>query len=337
MSVLSDLPHGTLTAVPTSCESLTTLRILVGDSNDRELVRTRCAHPVRYAPHLCNKCVLCQSSHHKGRSSCSDAWLNVMHFGVGVLGCYNVDAAWGSSSEPWHNDTRKRIAALLTPLLLSPAAATFGRIVVSLHSGLWDVAATRECGAKIAQSFLHTPDEWLTNARHHLPGGLNDVVAALPTTVHRLIHRPYLWRTIPLTCRSLSGGEDAAELIAAVSTLGVRLACQEPDRLTLVDWRTLSCTAFTQASSLQPDGVHFQDGAYDLFAAAMQLLQLQLHHNASTNGSTATSDEACSHPSASQPRCECRLCTEFVAFPWSIGRGSSQDLCRWWSRHHPGS
>ena len=319
--MLSELPNGTLTSAPCRGASL---NVLIGDSIDRELVRSRCASPVRYAPAVCAKCVVCNSD------QCgTDAWVNIMHFGIGLRGCQHNDRPWGTSEQEVH-DARSRVASLLKPLLASPAASTFSRIVISLHSGAWDVLTSKECGANITDALLRTPGEWLKNAAYHLVDGVSAVLDKLPPATAHLVRRPLLWRTMPLICRSFKAGEDASELFHAASILGVRLACRHG--LTIVDMRTLSCTDALH-SKLLSDGTHFTDAAYTVMAAELQRrARTRLD---GTGGDAAEVARFCSDPSASQSRCECRLCKKYAAFTWSLGRATTQASCNLYQRHHP--
>ena len=287
-SMLAELPNGSLQPAP--CPS-SSLRILIGDSIDRELVRTRCSHPVLYDPQRCAKCVLCNPAR------CGeDAWLNVMTFGLGIYGCDHVDQHWAPNKEA--RGTSTRIQTLLRPLLASKSAATYGQIVLSLHSGAWDVLATKEC-RNISHALLAAPNVWFAAAQAELMGAVDGVLATAPPTVARLVQRPLLWRTAPLICRSFAGGEDASELFVAVSALGVQFACRAS--LQLVDWRSLSCRRF-HAGHLLADGTHYVTEAYDAMAREMR---------------EPSSTRACG---AVQPRCECQLCTSYTAFSWRLGR-----------------
>ena len=199
------LPTGSLSAAP--CPGMT-LHVLIGDSIDREVVRSRCDNPVVYDPKHCAKCALCNSQR------CGEsAWLNVMTFGLGVYGCVHIDKWWAPNEES--RDVKARIRSLLGPVLSSTAAATYERIVVSLHSGAWDVLATKEC-SNISQVVLHSPSAWFEAAEDKVLTAVEEVVSSTPLLAAR-VQRPLLWRTVPLICRSFAGGEDASELFAAVS------------------------------------------------------------------------------------------------------------------------
>ena len=290
---------------PSRCARSSTLYVLIGDSIDRELVRSRCAEPALYEPQLCAKCVWCADE--------CDAWLNVMHFGLGLYGCEHADRHWAPNEEL--QSVKPRIETLLGRVLRSAAAATYHRVVISLHSGAWDVLSTKEC-ANVSTALLTTPSVWLQSAQSHLLETVTAVVAASP--VARRVRMPMLWRTIPLLCRSFAGGEDASQLFAAVSDLGVELACRH--RLTLVDWRHISCRQFNESMMLA-DGTHWQPHAYDALATELE------------KAAHATPDGACGR--VPSERCECRVCSRFVPYSWRLGaHGPSCSAIEHSSSHH---
>ena len=287
----SSLPSGSL--APARCTH-STLFVLLGDSIDREVVRSRCARPVLYNPQHCAKCALCNAE----QQGC-DSHLNVMLFGLGLFGCEHDDRHWAPHEET--QSPQPRIRALLGGILQEPAAATFASIVISMHSGDWDVLATKEC-ANISTVLLDTPAAWF-EAADRLVDTTNAVVAASP--VARRVRMPLLWRTAPLLCRSFAAGEDATELVAAVSSHGATLACRHG--LTLVDWRGLSCRRLN-SSLLLSDGTHWQPAAYDLMADELTRRATSEHGGGANACHVGTS------------RCECALCHTFVPWSWKLGR-----------------
>ena len=288
------LPSGHL--APARCAH-STLYVLLGDSIDREVVRSRCANPVAYIPQTCAKCVLCNAE-----SGC-DSYVNIMLFGLGLFGCDHVDRHWAPHEET--QVPQPRIRALLTNVLNTPAATTYSRIVISLHSGGWDVLATKEC-ANISSVLLNAPNTWLAVAETALLRTATSVVVS--SQVASRVRTPLLWRTVPLLCRSFGGGEDASELIAAVSSHGVSLACRHS--MTLVDWRGLSCARLNTSLQL-PDGTHWHSAAYDLMAEELVRVAAAGHSHGVS---------ACGVPT---PRCECDLCNKFAAWSWRLGRKSA--------------
>ena len=63
-----------------------TLFILLGDSIDREVVRSRCASAMQWE-RTCHKCMLCPND------GAGNTWLNIMTYGVGVGGSARGGAA----------------------------------------------------------------------------------------------------------------------------------------------------------------------------------------------------------------------------------------------------
>ena len=301
-STNNPLPSGPIPPSRCSTTSSSTLYILLGDSIDRELVRSRCAAPVAYNARHCAKCVLCAAN------PC-ETWLNVMLFGLGLYSCEHKDKNWAPQEES--QSIQPRVEALLGAVLHSPAASTYNRIVVSLHSGAWDVLATKEC-PNISTALLApqaTNYIWRRVAENSLLSAARSVVSASP--VARRVQLPLLWRTMPFICRSFANGEDASELLSAASALGADLACRHG--LTLVDWRGLSCRAFNQSLMLA-DNIHWHPLAYNLMAS--ELTRRAAEAAALHAGAAAPS--TCTPPPT--PRCECHQCKTNAAWTWRLHR-----------------
>lgn len=252
----------------------TTLHILLGDSMDREMVRSRCAKPVRWAPHDCAKCYGCWGS--PGH----DEWFNVFNFGVGSRDCYHSSAGWIGVNEP-HNITTRVL--YLVPKLLR-RAHRHARVVIQMHSGLWDIAATGpssscrntslcenivvrkgEPAQRVCRNSMmpfHT-GEWQRDVRERLIAPVRQLVAGLSAGPPVSLR----WRSIPYVC-SMPAVFDPTQLtllnVNFASALGVALACAEG--LALADWRSDSCNANLPRPR---DGIHFdRPEHYDGFARA---------------------------------------------------------------------
>ena len=113
-STNNPLPSGPIPPSRCSTTSSSTLYILLGDSIDRELVRSRCAAPVAYNDGHCAKCVLCAAN------PC-ETWLNVMLFGLGLYSCEHKDKNWAPQEES--QSIQPRVEALLAAVLHSPRPA----------------------------------------------------------------------------------------------------------------------------------------------------------------------------------------------------------------------
>jgi hypothetical protein len=195
-----------------------TLYVLLGDSIDREVARSRCTDAVQYDTRRCHKCLLCPNDGH------GNTWLNIMTYGVGVGGvkCNHSDSGWAEAGA--EHDIHRRTHTLLGTVLHSAAARSYGSIVVQLHSGAWDVLSTKECPH--VAPMLMDGSAWAARAQSALIDTARSVVRSAPVAA---AVQQLRWRTLPFQCKSLAGErkrEDVSALFAAVAAHGARLACK---------------------------------------------------------------------------------------------------------------
>ena len=315
-------PAFSLSGLPPALHPAQRLYILVGDSIDREVVRSRCGAPVQYDVRRCLKCLVCANA------SDGATWVNVMHFGVGVGGsqCTHVDSHWAEAEAV--RESVARMHLLLGSLLSSAAAATFGEVTVQLSSGTWDMLSTKEC-PHLAPA-LHAGGAWTIAARRLVHAAI-DVVSRVAASVPLQAHPRVLWRTLPLVCRTLKGGEEIGRLMSGLSSHGARLACEEG--LDVVDWRGVSCERGSSLADLV-DGVHWRDASYDWFA---QATATEASRRSSDGGRPVGSCDATAlPPPPSVNSCECRVCGvgsvggasnhyKLPEFSWSLGVSPSME------------
>jgi hypothetical protein len=182
-----------------------TLYILLGDSLDRSLVESRCrSTPARqYNREHCAKCLVCD-----GMASVDGAmWLNIMLFGVGSQGCYHTDHAWAPLEES--RNVTARVRRFLSHAL--EESPRHQQVVVQVHSGLWDVFATK------ANSLCSTPmpagmksfmgpfynGEWAINVRERLISPVREIIS------ERRPDAKLIWRSMPFLCDHAAFGNDA--------------------------------------------------------------------------------------------------------------------------------
>ena len=237
------------------------LFVLVGDSIDRETVRSQCRTPMSYVVD-CAKCLMCVNN-----DSGTSTWLNVMLFGVGSRGCIHRDRSWAPEQNREVMSVTERVLRLL-PHVLIQHAQRHREVVVTLHTGLWDVFATEgsptsSCGRQVDEPNGPTiapfiTGEWGVDIRDRL------IRPVLGTVRSYAPHAIVAWRSLPFNC--WRGWGDVRTNIVLASHLGVQLACIAG--LPLLDWRALSCSHFRH-EDLAIDLTHFNRRAHAVLARTL--------------------------------------------------------------------
>lgn len=216
--------------------------ILLGDSIDREFVKSRCKDPLEWE-HKMWRCW-------DGRNT----WANVMTFGTGARGCWHITGESGLDVSAYN--VTLRVEKYLGKLM---ETVTTERIYVQLHAGLWDVTAFHGCDESELKDILHS-GAWISHVRQTL---IRPVRKLLQPYRDRGARINLGWRTMPFVCCT----HPPLETYQLASTMGVQLACSEG--LQLVDWRTVSCSALT-SSMLGSDLIHWNSSlSQELFAAEL--------------------------------------------------------------------
>lgn len=315
-----------------------TLYVLIGDSNARNLVLHHCginetesavrtSWPWAFGKDRCLKCMACESG--------ADTWVNIMHFGVmGSAKCTQrvFNKQNGEPTQDWEPaasvplDTGPRIDALL-PQALRQYAFRHGRVVVYLHSGLWEIQRMGACGSAASFSTWRSrsAERWADALMSELVLPARNGLAAANKS-----HASLLWFTMPMACGNdedvnEEGGQGA--LARAPVELGntsmhlneaaqARL-CADDVRVPVANLRPYSCRPAT-ASLIRPDGLHWTAPFYEQVsgmlrrAAASHAATRQDARGGSAKWQCALPLESEEAPTLRQPdgtECEAKLCT----------------------------
>eukprot|EP00326_Haptolina_ericina_P030909 CAMPEP_0181172424 /NCGR_PEP_ID=MMETSP1096-20121128/2442_1 /TAXON_ID=156174 ORGANISM="Chrysochromulina ericina, Strain CCMP281" /NCGR_SAMPLE_ID=MMETSP1096 /ASSEMBLY_ACC=CAM_ASM_000453 /LENGTH=238 /DNA_ID=CAMNT_0023260151 /DNA_START=338 /DNA_END=1055 /DNA_ORIENTATION=+ len=188
-----------------------------------------------------------------------------MLFGVGSQGCYHTDHTWAPLEES--RNVTARVRRFLSHAL--EESPRHQQVVVQVHSGLWDVFATK------ANSLCSTPmpagmksfmgpfynGEWAINVRERLISPVREIIS------ERRPDAKLIWRSMPFLCDHAAFGNDAklTHFMALASTQGVLVACIE--HLPVWDWRRISCETMTKG--MMTDQIHFAMAYYTHFVDAL--------------------------------------------------------------------
>ena len=232
--------------------------ILIGDSLDRRLIEQQCVinrakqttlqHLVATTP----SCATCKQCLLPGKSRL----VNIMMFGLGVDDCWQR-AHWMTEYELQNRHPIARLTSFLPPVLAHVAPQS-SRLIVTVHSGLWDLYASYRPDGTPEQ--IHRCNGTASFAAHQfINGAWSQAAAGFLHEVRRLLI-PYQakvhslsWRTLPWI--NVAGEDRVALDTATASATTAQFACREG--IVLRDWHRMSCSMSSR--DFAEDNIHPKD------------------------------------------------------------------------------